>query len=174
MADERLTGPSGASRRSAGSHAARLRRDLGRDEDLDSVDERRREVHGREVGAPHRAAGTMDGVRDASAVAKPVETWAAHFTDDVHHQHRTRRSLDDRLERDGRGLRLVRRARVREPLTEQREHDEREAHAHERGRARDGDRHAPIVAAAWSHVVHDFVTMPAPKRADDGAARSRS
>ena len=101
----------------------------------------------------------MHGVRDARAVAKPVETWAAHLTDDVHHEDRTRRSLGDRLERDGRSLGLARRARVREPLTEQRERDERQAHAHERGRARDGDRHAPIVAAAWLRVVHDFATI---------------
>ena len=41
----------------------------------------------------------MHRVRDARAVAKPVETWAAHLTDDVDHEDRTRRSLGDRLER---------------------------------------------------------------------------
>ena len=100
----------------------------------------------------------MDGVRDARAVAQPVEAGRRTSPTTCTTRTRTRRSLGDRLERDGRGLGLARRARVREPLTEQREHDEREAHADERGRARDGDRHDPIVAAARSHVVHDFVT----------------
>jgi hypothetical protein len=49
---------------------------------------------------------------------------------------------------------------MREPLTEERERGQRDAHPDERGRAGHGERHGAIVATNRSHVVHGLVTRP--------------
>ena len=145
-----------------------------RHEDLDPVDERSGEIHRREVGAAGRAARAVDGIGDARTVAQPVEPGPAHLADDVDDEHGTRRRRRDGLELGGDGLRLARRAGLRETLADEREQRQRDADADDRGRAGDGDGHEAIVAAHRSHVVHDSVERLRKRACVAPAATSRS
>jgi hypothetical protein len=125
-----------------------------RHENLDAVDERRREVQRGEVGSSLRTAGSPQGVRDPRPVTQAVETGSPYLTDDMDDENGTRRRLGDGLERSRGDLSLPRRADLRQPLADERQQRERDADADDRGRSRDGKGHQAMLAANLSRVVH--------------------
>jgi hypothetical protein len=131
---------------------------------LDSVDERCCEVQRRQICSTPCPTRAAYGVRDPRAVAKSVETGSPNLADDMDDERRPSRcGLRDGLERKGRDLGFARRPCLRKTLANQREQRERHTDTYQSGGARDGDRHAVMVAVDRSHVVHAFV-----KRAHQG------
>jgi hypothetical protein len=105
-----------------------------------------------------RATRATNGVRDSRTVAQSIETGSPYCADDVDDEDGSGACLADLLEGRDRDLGLARGSCMRQPLSDEDEHRERDAQTDEHGRPRDGERHGAIVAGNPSRVGHGSLT----------------
>ena len=109
--------------RSSGRARRRARGQATREDHLDAVGERLREVDGREIGLRCRPAGPAERVGDSRAVGEPVQAGPSNCTDDVDDEPRPARRRRRHVAgyAKGRRPRRPRWRRCRKPFPRQRQ-----------------------------------------------------